>query len=80
MMSDTEQQTNDMIAAAADSSPSDFQDAFAAAMLDRIADSIEAKKIEMAKTYFNYEDDTETEVSDDTEEEPNEDTETAAGA
>lgn len=79
-MSDTQQTIDDMIGAAADASPSDFQNAFATAMLDRIADSIEAKKIEVAKTYFNYEDDTETAVSDDTEEEPNEDTETAAGA
>jgi hypothetical protein len=47
-------------------------------MLERIAASIEAKKIEVAKNYFNYEE-PEATVSDDTEEEPNEDTETVAG-
>lgn len=77
-MSEKEYTINDMVKAAGQESPSEFGDAFASAMLDRIAASIEAKKIEVAKNYFNYED-PEATVSDDTEEEPNEDTETVTG-
>lgn len=67
---------NDMIQAAGEESPSAFQSAFASIMLDKIADSIEAKKIEIAKNYFNYEDSEDTSVEQ--EEEPNEDTEATA--
>ena len=75
-MSETQTAIDAMVNAARNDSPSDFQDAFAAAMLDRIADTIEAKKIEMAKNYFNYEDAEDTSVEQ--EEEPNEDTEATA--
>jgi hypothetical protein len=75
-MSDTEYTVNDMVQAAGQESPSDFQSAFASIMLDKIADSIEAKKIEIAKNYFNYEDAEDTSVEQ--EEEPNEDTEATA--
>jgi len=76
-MSDTEYTVNDMVQAAGQESPSDFQSAFASIMLDKIAASVEAKKIEIAKNYFNYEDAEET--SAEQEEEPHEDTEEAAG-
>ena len=76
-MSDTEYTINDMVQAAGQESPSDFQSAFASIMLDKIAASVEAKKIEIAKNYFNYEDAEET--SAEQEEEPHEDTEEAAG-
>lgn len=75
-MSDTQLTVADMVKAASAESPSDFQDAFASVMLDKIADAIEAKKVEIAKNYFNYEDAEDTSVEQ--EEEPNENTETAA--
>lgn len=75
-MSDTKYTIADMVQAAGEESPSNFQSAFASIMLDKIADSIEAKKVEIAKNYFNYEDAEDTSVEQ--EEEPNEDTEATA--
>jgi hypothetical protein len=75
-MSEKQYTIDDMINAARAESPSDFQSAFASIVLDKIADSIEAKKIEVAKNYFNYEDAEDTSVEQ--EEEPNEDTEATA--
>ena len=75
-MSDTQLTVGDMVNAAREESPSDFQSAFASVMLDKIADAIEAKKVEIAKNYFNYEDAEEASVEQ--EEEPNEDAETTA--
>ena len=66
----------DMVSAAGNDSPSDFQNAFASIVLDRIADAVEAKKLEIAKNYFNYEDAEDNSVEQ--EEEPNEDTEATA--
>ena len=77
IMSDKQFTIDDMVVAAHNDSPSDFQSAYATVMLDKIADAIEAKKIELARTYFNYEDAEET--SAEQEEEPHEDTEEAAG-
>ena len=76
IMSDKEFTIDDMVNAAHNDSPSDFQSAFASVVLDKIADAIEAKKIEFAKNYFNYED--AEEASAEQEEEPHEDTETTA--
>lgn len=76
-MSDPQYTIDDMVNAARNDSPSDFQSAFASVVLDKIADAIEAKKVEIAKNYFNYEDAEDTSVEQ--EEEPDEDTETAAG-
>jgi hypothetical protein len=76
-MSDPQYTIADMVHAAGNDSPSDFQDAFASVVLDKIADAIDAKKIELAKNYFNYEDPEDTSVEQ--EEEPDEDTEAAAG-
>lgn len=75
-MSDPATAIDAMINAAHNESPSDFQDAFATAMLDRIAATIDAKKIEIAKNYFNYEDAEANSVEQ--EEAPNEDTEATA--
>lgn len=75
-MSDKEFTIDDMVSAARSDSPSDFQSAFNNVILDKIADAIEAKKVELAKNYFNYEDAEETSVEQ--EEEPNEDAETTA--
>lgn len=75
-MSETQTAIDAMVNATRNDSPSDFQDAFATAMLDRIAGTIEAKKIEMARNYFNYEDAEQPSVEQ--EEEPNEDTEATA--
>jgi len=73
----SEQTIDDMVNAARSESPSDFQSAFASVVLDRIADAIEAKKIEVAKNYFNYE---EPEVASvEQEEETNEDPEATVG-
>jgi len=76
-MSDVNYTVSDMVQAAGEQSPSDFQSAFASIMLDKIAASVEAKIIEIAKNDFNYEDAEET--SAEQEEESNEDTEAAAG-
>jgi hypothetical protein len=55
-MSDKQYTIDDMVAAAVEQSPSNFQDAYASIVLDKIADAIEARKIEVAKNYFNYND------------------------
>lgn len=76
-MSDPQYTIDDMVNAARNDSPSEFQSAFASVVLDRVADAIEAKKLDIAKNYFNYEDAEDTSVEQ--EEAPNEDTEAAAG-
>ena len=58
-MSDKQYTISDMIGAAKDESPSDFSSAFNALVLDKIQDVIQAKKIEVAQNYFNYEDESE---------------------
>jgi len=60
-MSDKQFTIADMIGAVNDESPSNFQAAFNSILLDRIHDAINSKKIEIAKNYFNYEDETEEE-------------------
>lgn len=85
-MSDKQFTIADMIGAVNDESPSGFQAAFNALVLDKIHDAINSKKIEIANNYFNYEDESEEEEqSDDTSEADSnegtndEDTETVAG-
>ncbi len=58
-MSDKQFTIDDMIGAASKESPSEFQAAFNSIVLDKISDAIQAKKIEVAKNYFNYEDESE---------------------
>lgn len=82
-MSDKQFTIDDMINAAQAESPSDFQSAFASVVLDKIADAVNAKKIELAQNYFNYEDAPEAseEESEEEQEETNdEDTEATAGS
>lgn len=89
-MSDKQFTIDDMIGAASKESPSEFQAAFNSIVLDKISDAIQAKKIEVAKNYFNYEDESEedsaeqnTETAeletDQDEETRDEDTEATAG-
>ena len=87
-MSDKQFTIDDMIGAANKESPSEFQTAFNALVLDKISDAIQAKKIEVAKNYFNYEEDPVEDSeqapaaeldTDEDEETPNENIETAAG-
>jgi uncharacterized protein YciW len=42
----------DMIRAAMDQSPSNFDDAYQSVLADKIADAIDAKKAEVAQNYF----------------------------
>lgn len=85
-MSDKQFTIDDMIGAASKESPSEFQSAFNALVLDKISDAIQAKKIEVAKNYFNYEeepgedsDTTAESETDEDEETPDENTEATAG-
>ena len=61
-MTDKQFSIADMIGAVNDESPSGFQTAFNALVLDKIQDAISTKKIEIANNYFNYEDESEEEV------------------
>ena len=47
--------TQDMVGFALEKKPEDFKTAFADIMLDKIADALDAKKKEVAATYFDYE-------------------------
>lgn len=85
-MTDKQFTIADMIGAVNDESPSGFQAAFNALVLDKIQDAISSKKIEIAQNYFNYEDESEEEVeteegseSDSNEGTNDEDTEATAG-
>lgn len=61
-MADRQFTIADMIGAVNQESPSDFQAAFHSLVVDKIHDAINAKKIEIAQNYFNYEDESEEEV------------------
>ena len=85
-MADRQFTIADMIGAVNQESPSDFQTAFHSIVVDKIHDAINAKKIEIAQNYFNYEDESEEEVeteegseSDSNEGTNDEDTEATAG-
>lgn len=64
----------DMIKAAWEESPSDFQTAFNAMMLDKVATAIDVKRQELAQNFFNTDDDQEEyeedQSNEDTEENP----------
>lgn len=47
---------------AAEQNPSKFQEVFADAMQDKIANAIQAKKIEVAQNYFNTDQEAEAEA------------------
>ncbi len=83
-MADRQFTIADMIGAVNQESPSDFQTAFHSIVVDKIHDAINAKKIEIAQNYFNYEDESEEEQEEAQETDSNEgttdeDTETTAG-
>ncbi len=61
-MTDKQFTIADMIGAVSNESPSNFQTAFNALVLDKIHDAISTKKVEIANNYFNYEDESEEEV------------------
>ncbi len=80
-MSDVQFTIADMVRSARGENPSDFQSAFDAVILDKIAAAVETKKADIAQNYFNA-DETEEEESSDTvtnEEDSNENTEATAG-
>lgn len=80
-MSDVQFTIADMVRSARGENPSEFQTAFDAIILDKIAAAVETKKADIAQNYFNA-DETEEEESSDTvtnEEDSNENTEATAG-
>lgn len=48
----------DLILHAVEQKPLEFNDTFAGLMIDRIRDAVEAKKVSIAKTFFNYDGET----------------------
>lgn len=79
-MSDKQYTIADMLAAARQSSPTEFQAAFSDVFVNKVADAIAGKRTEVAQNYFNF-DTVEVAQPDETqEEEPNEDVETSAGS
>ena len=80
-MSDVQFTIADMVRSARGENPSEFQTAFDAIILDKIAAAVETKKADIAQNYFNA-DETEEEESSDTvtnEDDSNENTEATAG-
>lgn len=55
MTDDNKYSLNDLIIATAEQKPLDFEAAFNDLVVDRIRDSIESKKIEIAQQMYNYE-------------------------
>jgi len=54
-MPDNKYDVQDLVVAAWEQKPTDFEAAFNDLVVDRIRDSIEAKKIEIAQQMYNYE-------------------------
>lgn len=75
-MSDKQFTIADMIGAIRDNSPSDFQTAFDALIVDKVSDRVEAERKVVAQQYFNAEDDS----SEENEETPDENSEASAGS
>ena len=75
-MSDKQFTINDMIGAVRDNSPSDFQAAFDALIVQRLSDRVDAERKVVAQQYFNTEDDS----SEENEETPDENSEASAGS
>ena len=55
MSEDNKYTLNDLIMATAEQKPTDFEAAFNDIIVDRIRDSIESKKVEIAQQMYNYE-------------------------
>lgn len=75
-MSDKQFTIADIIGAVRDNSPSDFQTAFDALIVQKVADRVEAEKQVVAQEYLNTEDDS----SEENEETPDENSEASAGS
>ncbi len=75
-MSDKQFTIADIIGAVRDNSPSDFQTAFDALIVQKVADRVEAEKQVVAQQYLNTEDDS----SEENEETPDENSEASAGS
>lgn len=75
-MSDKQFTIADIIGAVRDNSPSDFQTAFDALIVQKVADRVEAEKQIVAQEYLNTEDDS----SEENEETPDENSEASAGS
>lgn len=55
MSEDNKYSLNDLIIATAEQKPTDFEAAFNNMIVDRIRDSIESRKVEIAQQMYNYE-------------------------
>jgi hypothetical protein len=75
-MSDKQYTIADMIGAVRDNSPSDFQTAFDAIIVQSVADRVEAERKVVAQQYLNAED----ESSEENEETSDENSEASAGS
>lgn len=79
-MSDTTTNLSDLIRAAREESPSDFQTAFNDLIQQRVVDAVEAERVTVAQNYFGVEQEVEDQVDDETTVQPednnNEDAET----
>lgn len=64
-MSDVQYTIQDMINAAKDQSPSNFQAAFNDIMINQISTALDAKKAEIAQNYFDVNGDQETTETED---------------
>ena len=76
-MSDKDFTIADMISAAKGESPSEFQTAFDSLIVDRIAKQVDAARQEVAKNYFNTDDEQSAETQEVT---TDENTEASAGS
>jgi hypothetical protein len=54
-MTDYKYEVQDLISAAYEQRPTDFEAAFNDLIVDRLRDAVEAKKIEVAQQMYNYE-------------------------
>jgi len=75
-MSDKQFTIADMIGAVRDNSPSDFQTAFDAMIVDKLSDRVEAERKVVAQQYLNAEDDS----SEENEETSDQNSEASAGS
>lgn len=66
-MTDHKYEVQDLISAAYEQRPTDFEAAFNDLIIDRIRDSVEAKKVEVAQQMYGYEPPEEPEVENDDE-------------
>lgn len=68
MIEDNKYDLEDLVVAALEQKPTDFETAFNDLIVDRIATAVENKKIEIAQQMYNYEPESEEDVVYDEEE------------